>query len=253
MTTTPTSRDNRRTLVNHRLRRPATVATTMIAALMTINLTATAVAASAPTPQGVIAAAGSTTSPDHDYGGRLSDSNAYIGLSMLHDQVLAYVCDGDSAHNRPQTIGAWFRGRAHSGAMLLTSREGARLSARILPHAISGTVTLADGKTRRFTARLAHGQIRFLFATHPARARATRTPGLPRDGTLVAGWIRLADGSERGTRAATFAPASCPELLGAIKYISARIQADGSNNPGATNNAAGDLIKVTNDYLQNCS
>jgi hypothetical protein len=224
----------------------------MLAALIEIGLPAAAIAGSAPTPRSSAATASKTTPAVHDYGGRLSDSNAYIGLSLKHNQVIAYVCDGDSAHNRRQTIGAWFRGPAHSGAITLTSRDGVRLSARIQPHAFTGTVTLSDGKTLRFSAPAAHGQIRFLFATHAPRTRGTPTE-LPRNGTLVAGWIRLADGTERGTRAAVFAPASCPELLGAIKYISAKIQAGGLNNPGATNNAAGDLIKTTNDYLQNCA
>jgi hypothetical protein len=140
-----------------------------------------------------------------DYAGAVAGSNAYIGLSLEGGRLIAYLCDGDPAGRRAQTIGEWFRGRVDGGRVTLRSRAGARLIARVSPHRVAGRLRLADGRVLRFVAPRARGRVEFTIAARP----------LTRSGRLVAGWIRLPDGSERGTDPGALQ--NCAVLLGTAK------------------------------------
>ena len=107
--------------------------------------------------------------------GRIGHSKALVGIVTRGDTVRAYVCDG-------RRTGVWFDGRSSDGAIDLQAR-GAHLTADVGTGSVRGSVTLAGGQAMAFEA-----------------VRATKNAGLYR-GTArggVAGWVVLADGTQRG-------------------------------------------------------
>jgi len=76
---------------------------------------------------------------------------AGIALSTNGKQVIAYVCDGNPHH---LTLAEWFKGPVTSTGIDITNAHGAHLVAAVSAQAISGTVTLKDGRSAAFTARL---------------------------------------------------------------------------------------------------
>ena len=78
-------------------------------------------------------------------------SLAGIGLSTNGRQVIAYLCNGD-AHSL--SLLEWFKGPVTSSGIDITNAHGAHLVAAVSAQAISGTVTLKDGRSAAFTARL---------------------------------------------------------------------------------------------------
>jgi hypothetical protein len=76
---------------------------------------------------------------------------AGIALSTNGQQVIAYLCDGD-AHQL--SLAEWFRGPVTSSGIDITNAHGAHLVAAVSAQAITGTVTLKDGRSAAFSARL---------------------------------------------------------------------------------------------------
>ena len=78
-------------------------------------------------------------------------SLAGIGLSTNGRQVIAYLCDGTSQH---VSLAQWFQGPVTSTGIDITNAHGAHLVATVSAQVITGTVTLQDGRSAPFTARL---------------------------------------------------------------------------------------------------
>jgi hypothetical protein len=78
-------------------------------------------------------------------------SLAGIALSTNGQQVIAYLCNGDAQH---LSLAEWFNGPVTSTGIDITNAHGAHLVATMSAQAITGTVTLKDGRSAPFTARL---------------------------------------------------------------------------------------------------
>jgi hypothetical protein len=76
---------------------------------------------------------------------------AGIALSTNGRQVIAYLCNGNA---RYLTLAEWFRGPVTRTGIDITNAHGVHLVATVSARAITGTVTLRDGRATRFTARL---------------------------------------------------------------------------------------------------
>ena len=76
---------------------------------------------------------------------------AGIALSTNGRQVIAYLCNGDA---RQLSLAEWFKGPVTSNGIDITNAHGAHLAATVSAQAITGTVTLKDGRSAPFTARL---------------------------------------------------------------------------------------------------
>jgi hypothetical protein len=76
---------------------------------------------------------------------------AGIALSTNGRQVIAYLCNGDA---RQLSLAEWFQGPVTSTGIDITNAHGAHLAATVSAQAITGTVTLKDGRSAPFTARL---------------------------------------------------------------------------------------------------
>lgn len=113
-------------------------------------------------------------------------------------KVQAYVCDGE-----PQGDVEWFAGEAVSNTFDLTSvTKTARLRAELIETEAVGTITLADGSSRRFEAPAARdgaGLYEVTIATGGRRsgisANGAKDEGrVSPDGALTTGAIKLPDG-----------------------------------------------------------
>jgi hypothetical protein len=76
---------------------------------------------------------------------------AGIGLSTNGRRVIAYLCNGKRRHI---SLAQWFRGPVTRNHIDITNAKGTRLAATATAHAITGTVTLKDGRSAHFTARV---------------------------------------------------------------------------------------------------
>jgi hypothetical protein len=76
---------------------------------------------------------------------------AGIALSTNGQQVIAYLCNGSYQH---LSLAEWFKGPVTSTGIDITNAHGAHLVATVSAQAITGTVTLKDGTSAPFTARL---------------------------------------------------------------------------------------------------
>ena len=76
---------------------------------------------------------------------------AGIGLSINGRQVTAYLCNGSHQH---VSLEQWFTGPVISTGIDITNAHGTHLVATVSAQAITGTVTLKDGRSSPFTARL---------------------------------------------------------------------------------------------------
>lgn len=113
--------------------------------------------------------------------GKVDGSDAFIAV-VLHTngEVTAYVCDSSS-------ISEWFKGNVDGTSLDLTNTSGARLTADLTPDSFTGTFTASDGSPLTFTVQ-----------------QEDEPYGLYRDEDtvdgvdLVAGWIVLPNGDQRG-------------------------------------------------------
>ena len=115
----------------------------------------------------------------HTFVGYVESSDAFVALTQLDGEVLAYVCNG-------RDVATWLRGSAVGGAIDLTAGE-ARLQAAYDGVTIIGTFTSAQGGSHAFRARPAAQGAGFYRA-------AQTVAGL----SYVGGWIVLGDGQQRG-------------------------------------------------------
>jgi hypothetical protein len=123
--------------------------------------------------------------------------SAYIGFSLRNGHVIAYLCNGNrNGADGAQSVGEFFRGRARTRRVSLRSAKGARLDFRARARVLTGTVRLADGRVLSFRARRTK-------ATNFAFLLRAGSGDLPtranRSGDWLAGWIRLPNGTERGS------------------------------------------------------
>ena len=134
--------------------------------------------------------------------GQVVGTDAFLGVVIFANrETLAYVCDGTS-------IAQWFRGPAGPEALALTAEGGARLNATLTPAAVTGTVTLADGRAFDFTATPATGEAG-LYRAHETL-----------DGVEhVAGWVVLPDGQQRGAITAGGRTLPAPRLTPATPTV----------------------------------
>ena len=155
--------------------------------------------------------------------GRASSADAFVALSVADApaqakggrEVLAYVCNG-------KEIGQWFRGEAGKDGAALTAASGARLEAKLSANKATGTVTLSDGRKLAFDASPATGD-----------AGLYRARGQVAGADVLAGWVLLPDGEQRGTlqQAGTIGPA--PKL----NPTSPTVQVSGGTLPANTVNS----------------
>ena len=124
--------------------------------------------------------------PARVFVGALADSDALIAVVLDGRQVLAYVCDGTAAG--VDTWG-WFAGEAEAPQLTLVATNGAVLLVDLSGETPSGTVINRTGHQ--------HG-----FGTEAARAPAGlwRAQGLVAGQPVLAAWVVLNDGSQRGAQ-----------------------------------------------------
>ena len=136
------------------------------------------------------------------YVGTAQGTAAFVAVVYDGSRALAYVCDGvpgDPAGTTP-TIQAWFNGSS-DGAVVNVTQPEAQLALRLTETEMSGTVTLAGGRSLPVTGRSVTGDAGLYRAeASGAGARA------------VAGWILAADGQQRG---GVGGEGSLPKLSGA--------------------------------------
>ena len=80
-----------------------------------------------------------------------ADPLAGIGLSTDGQQVIAYLCNGT---DHQVSLAEWFKGPVTNKSIDITNAHGAHLVATVTAQAITGTVTLKDGRSSPFTAHL---------------------------------------------------------------------------------------------------
>lgn len=116
--------------------------------------------------------------PVHTFVGHVEGSEAFVALSIVGGEVMAYVCDG-------RDTATWLRGTATDGDLALTA-DGMRLRAQRTAQGLTGTLTL-ETRSHAFTVAPAMSGGGFYRA-------AETIAGLG----YVGGWILLNDGSQRG-------------------------------------------------------
>jgi serine/threonine-protein kinase len=123
------------------------------------------------------------------YVGKLAGSGALVGIVTSGDTVRAYVCDG-------RRLGLWFDA-ARAGDAVDASAHGSRLTASFAGRSATGSVTIDGARSQRFEA-----------------VRATGDAGLYRGAAkgYVAGWVRLADGTQRGVLTSKTGVSPAPTL-----------------------------------------
>lgn len=131
-----------------------------------------------------LAACGGGAAPKSThYVGKVEGTDAYIGIARNGAGVTAYVCDG-------QSVATWFKGKANGdGSIDLTSADGSKLQGTLSGDTFSGSFTPAGGAAQAYTASKASGD-----------AGLYRLEETADGGTVVGGWVVLADGSLRGAK-----------------------------------------------------
>jgi hypothetical protein len=83
----------------------------------------------------------------------VGDAGDLAGIALSTDgrQVIAYLCDGTDRH---LSLAQWFTGPVTGTSIDITNAHAAHLVATVTAQAITGTVTLNDGRVAPFTARL---------------------------------------------------------------------------------------------------
>ena len=122
------------------------------------------------------------------YVGSAQGSAAFVAVAFDGTRALAYVCDGVPGDPvaTPPTVQAWFNG-ASDGKTVNVTQPAGQLQLRLTDTDMTGTVTLADGRTLQVTGKAASGD-----------AGLYRAESAGNGGTAVAGWILAGDGQQRG-------------------------------------------------------
>ena len=74
-----------------------------------------------------------------------------FGLSTDGQRVMAYLCDGTSVH---LSLAEWFKGAVTNNTIDITNAHGSHLVATLTPQAVTGTITLRDGRSSPFNAQI---------------------------------------------------------------------------------------------------
>ena len=74
-----------------------------------------------------------------------------FGLSTDGQQLIAYLCDGTTTH---LSLAEWFKGSVTNNSIDITNAHGSHLAATLTPQAVTGTITLKDGRSSPFTAKV---------------------------------------------------------------------------------------------------
>jgi hypothetical protein len=72
-----------------------------------------------------------------------------FALSTDGQQVIAYLCDGTPVH---LSLAEWFKGTVTNNTIDITNAQGSHLVATLTPQAVTGTITLKDGRSSALTA-----------------------------------------------------------------------------------------------------
>jgi hypothetical protein len=116
--------------------------------------------------------------------GRVDGSAALVAVIAKEDQVLAYVCDGDTG------VGERFAGTMTGGHAELRSPGGALLSVDLRPGAAEGTFTADGAAPAHFvTTAATDDEAGYFTAEGPSIG----------DG-FSAGWVELGDGTQTGVQ-----------------------------------------------------
>ena len=110
------------------------------------------------------------------YVGALPGTGALVGIATNGSRIRAYVCDS-------KDVATWFDGTIEDGSAKLEAAGGERLDVELAGASASGSVTLRDGRASAFEAARASGRAGLYRGMHERS---------------VAGWIVLADGTQRG-------------------------------------------------------
>jgi hypothetical protein len=114
------------------------------------------------------------------WAGSVQDTNSYISVFTLTDgQTGAYLADGD----RTAVLAL---GTLTGGQLALQARDGTRVTGNVSGDQVQGTVTL-QGRDHAFRAVRATGEAGWYRARQPVGGE-----------TVAAGYIVLADGTQRG-------------------------------------------------------
>jgi len=141
---------------------------------------APAAASSSSAPATEPSAVPTATSPTHaTYAGRVGGGGGSVAVAIHGNQAIAYVCNGS-------TVEAWMRGTATGGKLVMTGKDGAKLTATYSHRRVAGDVA-AHGTDYSFAVHLVNKPSGLYQATAEVRGAKVK-----------AGWIVLPDGSQVG-------------------------------------------------------
>lgn len=136
-------------------------------------------AVAACTPEAELTAASSTPLTDATYAGKTSNENLFAAVITTSAGVEAYLCDG--------TIDFWFRGEGSGDGVMEFGEDGApRLLLQAADGRMYGRLIAVDGAETTFTLPAVEGEVLF------------RAEGNTGDERVLAGWIKLPSGEQRG-------------------------------------------------------
>ena len=123
------------------------------------------------------------------YAGYADDDTTAVAVAILGTRAAAYLCDG-------RIVESWLRGTVDGDEISLTSKDGARLEARLDGTRLEGTIEIDGGKV----------DFRIREAKRPAglyRAKGSKT---------TIGWIVLPNGAQVGIQTTGEESSPAPEL-----------------------------------------
>ncbi len=118
--------------------------------------------------------------------GKVSGTDAFIGVIKRENDLLVYVCDGKNGQN--ETIDAWFTSKISGDTFDLAAPNGMRVSGKLNGDSVVGAVKKADGVSLNFNTAPALGDAGLFRVEQTVAGKQT-----------IDGWIQLADGSIRGS------------------------------------------------------
>jgi hypothetical protein len=172
-------------------RMPTQTRAAELAQLATLTAPTPTVFPTAPAPTATRAptapATPATTVLNRTFVARLAGSDAFVGISISGDSVMAYVCDGAS-------LAQWFTGTVQGDQLDLSTSDGKRLTAQLATRtdgsrAATGLFKASNGDQHEFSTAATTGL---------DRAGLYRGAGVTNGVNLTVGVIVLPDGDLRG-------------------------------------------------------
>jgi len=136
-------------------------------------------------PQTTVAPAPGTTTAttSKTYVGTVSGTDAFVSVVVDGSRAMGYVCDGvPGTSPTPPTIQVWFNGPS-DGTTVDVSQPAGRLQLDLTATSMTGTLTLADGRTATVNGTAVTGDAGLYRAA---------------SGGAVAGWILTPNAEQRG-------------------------------------------------------